>query len=394
MTTTAAPSTEHAEVVTHALVQDIALPGGAGTLALIPLDNGFDHPRPSSFGTAGIAELHAAVDALRDRAEAGEIAAVAITGKPFIFAVGADLTGIPAITDRGQAVAAAAAGHAAFGALMDLPVPTFAFVNGAAMGGGVEVALSCDYRTISAGAGAIALPETFLGLLPGWGGCYLLPRLVGAPNALKVIVENALSQNKMLSGPDAVALGMGDVLLEPGDFLEDSIRYAARVLSGEVTVPRPDHTADQAAWDAACDAAYQLVQVKTGGKATGALRAVELVRAARTSDRDAAFAAEDEALGDLVMSDELRSGLYAFDLVQKRAKRPAGAPDTSLARPVTKVGVVGAGLMAGQLALLFARRLGVPVVLTDLDQERVDKGVAYVHGEIAGLLATKRVSPD
>ena len=74
------------------------------------------------------------------------------------------------------------------------------------------------------------------------------------------------------------------------------------------------------------------------------------------------------------MSEELRSGLYAFDLVKKRGKRPAGAPDKSLARPVTKVGVVGAGLMASQLALLFVRRLEVPVVLTDLDQERVDKG--------------------
>ena len=79
------------------------------------------------------------------------------------------------------------------------------------------------------------------------------------------------------------------------------------------------------------------------------------------------------------MSDELRAGLYAFDLVQRRAKRPAGAPDKALARPVTKVGVVGAGLMASQLALLFVRRLEVPVVLTDLDQERVDKGVGYVH---------------
>ena len=80
--------------------------------------------------------------------------------------------------------------------------------------------------------------------------------------------------------------------------------------------------------------------------------------------------------------------------MQKRAKRPAGAPDKSLARPVTKVGIVGAGLMASQLALLFARRLGVPVVMTDLDEERVAKGVGWVHGEIRGLLDKRRVSPD
>ena len=87
---------------------------------------------------------------------------------------------------------------------------------------------------------------------------------------------------------------------------------------------------------------------------------------------------------------ELIASLYAFDLVQKRAKRPAGAPDKALARPVTKVGIVGAGLMASQLALLFVRRLEVPVVLTDLDQERADKGVAYVHAEIDKLLAKGR----
>ena len=94
------------------------------------------------------------------------------------------------------------------------------------------------------------------------------------------------------------------------------------------------------------------------------------------------------------MTPELAASLYSFDLVQKRAKRPAGAPDKALARPVTKVGIVGAGLMASQLALLFVRRLGVPVVLTDLDQERVDKGVGYVHAEVDKLLAKGRVSAD
>ena len=94
------------------------------------------------------------------------------------------------------------------------------------------------------------------------------------------------------------------------------------------------------------------------------------------------------------MSPELRSGLYAFDLVQKRARRPAGAPDKGLARPVGKVGIVGAGLMASQLALLFVRRLEVPVVMTDLDQERVDTGLASVRGEIDRLLAKGRVNAD
>src|SRR6476661_3845104 len=224
-TTTAPRSTPAGfeEVVTRTPVRDITLPGGAGVLALVTLDNGHDHTRPNTFGPQGIAGLQATVDGLRTRAEAGEIQAVGITGKPFVFAVGADLSGVPYVTESEQALAVARAGHAAFASIMDLPVPTFAFVNGAAMGGGVEIALACDHRTISAGAAAFALPETFLGLVPGWGGCYLLPNLVGAPDALTVIIENPLSQNRMLKAKEVAALGIADLLLEPADFLEDSL---------------------------------------------------------------------------------------------------------------------------------------------------------------------------
>ncbi len=392
-TTTQAPQLP-AEVVTRTPVRDVELPGGAGTLALITLDNGQDHTRPNTFGPQGLAELQSALDRLRERAQAGEVQAVAVTGKPFVFAVGADLSGVPFVTHREQALEIARAGHHAFATLADLPVPTFAFVNGAAMGGGVELALSCDYRTVSAGVPAVALPETFLGLLPGWGGCYLLPNLVGPAKALTVIVDNPLSQNRMLSAKEVSSLGIADALLEPADFLEDSLRWAGGVLSGTVAVERTEVDRDGAAWEAACDAARAGALARTAGRAPGVLRAIDLVRAARTATRDEAFAAEDEALGDLLMSDELRAGLYAFDLVQKRARRPAGAPDRALARPVTKVGVVGAGLMASQLALLLVRRLEVPVVMTDLDEERVATGVAWVHHEVDALLAKRRVSPD
>ena len=397
MTTTAekpVTATLPDEVVTHALVRDVQLPSGAGVLALLTLDNGKDHTRPNTFGPQSVAELQAALDGLRARAEAGEIAAVAVTGKPFIFAVGADLSGIPHVTSREQAVQVASAGHHAFATLSDLPVPTFAFVNGAVMGGGLELALSADYRTISAGVPALAFPEVFLGLVPGWGGCWLLPRLIGPQAAYGVIVDNALSQNTMLSGPKAFGLGIADAMFAPVDFLEASIAWAGAVVSGAVTVERTDHTGDADAWAAATKAATRTAHLKTAGKSPAAYRAIALIDAARTAGRDEAYAAEDEALGDLIMDDELRAGLYAFDLVNKRAKRPAGAPPKELARPVTKVGVVGAGLMASQLALLFARRLGVPVVMTDLDEGRVAKGVGYVHAEVDKLLAKRRVSPD
>ncbi|WP_433173832.1 3-hydroxyacyl-CoA dehydrogenase NAD-binding domain-containing protein [Actinoallomurus sp. CA-150999] len=385
-----AGNVDHDEVVTHARVRDVELPYGAGTMALITLDNGFDHTKPNTFGPRGLLALNDALDQVAAR---DDVAAVGVTGKPFIFAVGADLKGVSALAGREEATLVARLGHDVFRRLGELNVPSFAFVNGAAMGGGVEVALHCTYRTISSGVPALALPECFLGLVPGWGGTYLLPRLIGAAKALKVIIENPLNQNKMLRGPQAFELGVADAMFEPADFLEESLRWAARVLTGEVTVERAEVDTGKA-WDDAVAQARWFAEGKLHGAAPAPLRALDLVAAAKDRTSDEGFAAEDDALADLIMSPELRAGLYAFDLVQKRAKRPAGAPDKALARPVTKVGVVGAGLMASQLALLFARRLNVPVVLTDLDQERLDKGVGYVHAEIDKLLGRGRVSAD
>jgi 3-hydroxyacyl-CoA dehydrogenase/enoyl-CoA hydratase/carnithine racemase len=388
------------EIVTKALVRDVELPGGAGTMALITLDNGFDHTKPNTFGPHGLFALNGALSGIAARTD---LAAVGVTGKPFVFGVGADLKGAAALTTREEALAIARLGHHVLRRLGELDVPSFAFVNGAAMGGGLEIALHCTYRTISAGVPAVALPECSLGLVPGWGGTQLLPRLIGPAAAIKLIVENPLAQNRMVKGAQAFELGVADALFEPADFLEESLRWASRVLLGTETVTRApvsDEAGrdganwDEASWDKAVADARFLVDLKLHGAAPAPYRALDLIALARTASPAEGFAAEDDALADLLTGDELRAGLYAFDLVQRRAKRPAGAPDPAAARKVTKVGVVGAGLMASQLALLFARRLEVPVVLTDLDQARLDKGVGYVHAEIDTLLGRGRLSAD
>ena len=379
------------EVVTQALVRYVNVPGVDGDVALITLENGHDHTRPSTFGPGGLTSLNDALDAIEARSPS--VRAIAVTGKPFIFAVGADISGIPRVTDRSQALQIGQLGHQVFARLKNASVPTFAFVNGAAMGGGLEIALHCQYRTLSSGAAALALPECFLGLVPGWGGTQLLPNLIGADKAVTVIIENALSQNRMLKAKQAFELGIADALFEPADFIERSLLWAAAVLRGDLVVERPEIDRGQA-WDDALARGKAFADARVRGTAPAPYKALELIALARTASFEEGTAAEDETLADLVMSEELRAGLYSFDLVQKRAKRPVGAPDRGLARPVTKVGVVGAGLMASQLALLFARRLQVPVVMTDLDQERLDKGVGYAHSEIDKLQAKRRVSPD
>ena len=384
------------EVITHSYVRDISLASGK-ILALITLDNGRDHTRPSTLGPMTMLELRDVLVTLTARASEGSIHAVAVTGKPYFLAAGADLSKVSEIPDIDVAKQLAALGHDTLGRLHGLGVPTFVFINGLALGGGLEIALNADYRTIDRTAPAIALPEVFLGIIPGWGGAWLLPNLIGIENALKVVIENPLKNNRMLTASDALDLGIADAMFEPSSFLEDSLRWADGVLTGSVTVTRPNvpNKLERAVkWDAAIGIARKMLEKRIGTVAKSPYVALDLLKAAKSTDRATGFAAEDEALSQLISGDQFRASIYAFNLVQKRAKKPAGAPDAKLAKPVTKVGVVGAGLMASQFALLFLRRLRVPVVITDLDQARVDKGLAYITGEIDTLRSKGKISND
>ncbi|MDF1479761.1 3-hydroxyacyl-CoA dehydrogenase NAD-binding domain-containing protein [Leifsonia sp. H3M29-4] len=384
------------EVVTHSYVRDVPLSGGR-TLALVTLDNGLDYNRPNTLGPTTLIEFGTVLDAQKARAAKGEIHGLAVTGKQFILAAGADLSKVGEISEREIGRLMGELGHATLGKLHDFGVPTFVFVNGLALGGGVEIALNADYRTVDASVPAFALPEVFLGLIPGWGGAWLLPNLIGIENALEVIISNPLKNNRMLKGPQVLELGIADAMFGPATFLEDSIRWADGVISGKTKVKRkhePGKVERLAKWDIAIGIAEKTLESRIGRVAVSPYKALELLKAAKNTDRVKGFKAEDAALEELIAGDQFRASIYAFNLVQKRAKRPAGAPDRELAQKVTKVGIIGAGLMARQFAFLFVRKLQVPVVITDLDQQRVDEGVAHIRKDIDDLAAKGRISKD
>ncbi len=379
------------EVVTNSFVRDIDLKpfGFDGTLALITLDNGLDFNRPNTFGLKSLQSLDEAISQALSR----KPSAIAITGKPYIFAAGADLSGLAHLSSRQQALAIGKLGHDVFRRLGETEIPTFAFINGLALGGGLEVGLHCNYRTMATTA-LSGLPEVFLGLVPGWGGATLLPKLIGPERAVQVIIINPLNNNTMLKAKDALTLGVVDAVFEPADFLEHSVAFAASVLNDSKKIERVDYSQDPH-WEKALATGRAAALKKYGGADIDApRRALELIAASRTATRSAGFDAEDETLADLTMSDALRASLYAFNLIQKKRKKVEGAPKPALARKVAKVGVVGAGLMASQLALVMVRNLKCPVVMTDLDQERVNKGVAWVHAEINKLVEKKRMTPE
>jgi len=379
------------EVVTQALVRQVDLSafGAKGVLALITLDNSLDHNRPNTFGPQSLLALDAAITA----ATALNPAAIALTGKPFIFAAGADLSALSFITSREQSLGIGKLGHDVFRRLGESKIPTFAFINGLALGGGLEVGLHCHYRTLASTA-FTALPEVFLGLVPGWGGATILPKLIGPERAVQVIMLNALNNNTMMKAKDAFKLGVVDAVYEPSDFLERSIAFAANVLNGTTKVERKDYSQDPA-WESALATGRAAALKKYGGaEIASPMKALELISAAKSNTLGAGFDAEDLALADLTMSDPLRASLYAFNVIQKKRKKVEGAPKPALARKVGKVGVVGAGLMASQLALLLLRNLKCPIVMTDIDQERADKGVAWVKNELAKLVEKKRMNPE
>ncbi|WP_344342555.1 3-hydroxyacyl-CoA dehydrogenase NAD-binding domain-containing protein [Agrococcus versicolor] len=388
-------ATEFDEVVTHSYVRDVTLPSGR-ILALVTLDNGRDHTRPTTLGPATLFELGDVLETQRGRAAAGLVHAIAVTGKPYFLAAGADLSNVGLLPDRETGAELGRLGHRALGLLHDAGVPTFVFINGLALGGGLEIGLNADYRTINQAAPAVALPEVFLGLIPGWGGAWLLPNLIGIENALKVVIENPLKQNRVLKAEQVLELGIADAMFGPASFLEQSLAWADGVLGGtKVDRPNVPGRLERAVkWDVAIGIARKSLESRIGTVALAPYKALELLQGARKATRAEGFAAEDAALTELIASDQFHASIYAFDLVQKRAKRPAGAPDRELARPVSKVGIIGAGLMASQFALLFLRRLQVPVVITDLDQGRVDRALAGIRDEIAALQEKGRLDGD
>ncbi|MDQ2983922.1 MAG: 3-hydroxyacyl-CoA dehydrogenase NAD-binding domain-containing protein [Actinomycetota bacterium] len=350
----------------------------AGRLALVTIDNGEDHTKPTFFGRAALESLERTVGELED----GDWAAMVLTGKPFVFAAGADVTEFPNAT-RELAIEGSRAGHDLFGRIAALPYPTVAAINGACLGGGVEIALHCSARTISAAVRHFACPECFLGIVPAWGGTQLVPKLVGAEAAVKFVVANPMRQNRMLPAREAHELGFADRLLEPVEFLDESIAYALELARADGTVPSRNRPSEPYA-DVLRKARARLDD-SLHGATPAPYRALDLIEGALSGwSTEEGYRAEEEAVGELLPGRQAQASLYAFDLVERRAKQGAGRPDAE-PRRVDKVGIVGAGLMARQLATLFIRRLEVPVAIRDVSQEAVDEALDSIKSDFTEL---------
>jgi 3-hydroxyacyl-CoA dehydrogenase/1,4-dihydroxy-2-naphthoyl-CoA synthase len=343
----------------------------AGSVALVTIDNGEDYRKPTTLGRSAFASALAVLDEL----ERGDWSAAVFTGKPFVFCVGADIDEFTKMGSAEDALEGTRAGHALFGRIRALPFPTVAAINGAALGGGLELALHCTARTLASNVRHIGFPEVALSIIPAWGGTQLLPKLIGPEAAAKVIVLNPLRQNKLLTAPEAFEIGIADRLIDPVEFVDESLQFAREL--GELQRPEPD-------WSE-LETVVRKTRSRIDDAVHGATRApyvaLDLIAGAKDWPIAEGYAAEENAMAELLVSPQAQASAYAFTVVERRSKKPPNLPDAK-PRKVQKVGIVGAGLMATQLATLFLRRLEVPVVLRDLDQARVDESLATIREEV------------
>ncbi len=357
-----------------------------GRIALLTIDDGEGHRRPTVFSATSLDSLDRALERLE--AEPG-LAGVVVTGKPWFFAAGADLKMFVGM-DAERARAAGRRGHEVFSRLSALPVPTLAAVNGVCMGGGLELALHCDVRTVSTGARAIAFPEVFLSIFPAWGGTQLAPRVVGASRAVEVIVERALDNNRVMRPAEVLERGLADRMYDAAGFLDDSVALLERIVAGEEVIARDVDTAD--GLEDALARGREAADERTHGSTDAPYVALDLIEfAARGGDLADGRQREQDALADLLPARQAQASVYAFDLVNSRVKKQVARPDVG-GRDVSCVAIVGAGLMGAQLGAVHLQRLEVPVVMVDLDEEVLTECRRHVDEQLDRQVVRGRLS--
>jgi 3-hydroxyacyl-CoA dehydrogenase/enoyl-CoA hydratase/3-hydroxybutyryl-CoA epimerase/enoyl-CoA isomerase len=336
----------------------------------------------NKFDCRTVDELAAAVAAIRGTAD---VRGVLVTSAKGVFIAGADIFEFAGIFARSEAevLAHITGQNAAFTAVDDLPVPSVAAINGFALGGGLEMALACDYR-VAAVTAQVGLPEVTLGLFPGYGGTVRLARLAGTATAVEWIVDG-----KPRTAEAARAAGVIDALAAPEVLRTAALELLGRVLaSGEWRSRRERRHGACDAGTAAVDAARASL-AQTAAWYPAAPAAVELLARCAALTRDAALREEHQAFARIGRSQAAASMTQQFANDQYIKGRVKAL--TRIARPVKRAGVLGAGIMGGGIASTSALR-GVPARMKDIAQGALDLGMAEARRQVERQVAAARLS--
>jgi 3-hydroxyacyl-CoA dehydrogenase/enoyl-CoA hydratase/3-hydroxybutyryl-CoA epimerase len=323
------------------------------------IDNGiclltFDRPESGAniFDAATLKELDEHVDAI---AKDASLRGLIITSpKKSIFIAGADLKTLLRQAQTGEMRDFIAGGQRIFNRIAELKIPTAAAIHGACAGGGYEITLACDYRVASDDpATRIGLPETTLGLIPAWGGCTRLPRLIGLEVAGEVILKG-----KLYRAGEALSIGLVDEVVARDQLLE-----AARKKLAKGKSPAPTSTRTET----------QLKPPRASGNAAPA-RAFDVIRRTLGSPVEESLQRELDGIVELAKTESTQNLIRNFFLAEKYKKGSAKIP----AVKVMHAAVIGAGVMGSGIAQWLSSR-GVTVILRDVNRELLDRGLASVE---------------
>ncbi len=313
----------------------------------------FDRPESGAniFDAATLDELNEHLDFVESDASLRGL--IITSAKKSIFIAGADLKTLLQQSQSGEMRAFIAKGQRIFSRLADLKIPSVAAIHGASAGGGYEVALACDYRVATDDpATRIGLPETTLGLIPAWGGCTRLPRVIGAEKAAEVILKG-----KLYSAQEALKIGLVDEVV-PRDQL---INRAREKLRAGKRKPSAAPKLDQ-----------EIPASHDRNPAPAA--ALEVIKKSLSTSAEQSLAFELDTIVDLGKTESTRNLIRNFFLAEKYKKGSSRMP----AERVVHAAVIGAGVMGSSIAQWLSSR-GVTVILRDIAREQIDRGLANVE---------------
>ncbi|MEM7414519.1 MAG: 3-hydroxyacyl-CoA dehydrogenase NAD-binding domain-containing protein [Gemmatimonadota bacterium] len=358
----------------------------------------FDDPDRSMnvLTEAVMLRLGEVVDQARGAAREGRLRAVVVTsGKANSFMAGADIEVIGGVEDPSEAEHAIKTGQSIYDDLEALPVPTVAAIHGVCMGGGVEMALSCDRRVLSDHPKTkLGLPEVQLGILPAWGGTTRLPRLVGLQAALDMLLTG-----KRLDSKRCRRIGLASSVV-PADLFRDAVRTFVKALIDDPShgAPKKRRLRTRVLDDTPPGRAIVLrtarkrVLAQTGGHYPAPLAILEILRDHLSGPAERSLAAEAAAAAKLLVSPVCKNLVHVFHMREAARKADGiGGSGDSAADEVSAMGVLGAGVMGGGVAQLAASR-GVSVYMKDIDHGAVTGGLQHARSLLDRRVKRRRMT--
>lgn len=294
------------------------------------------------------------------------------------FCVGADISLIQSVTDTAHGAALAAQGQAAYDLLEDLPCTTVAAIGGPCVGGGCEMVLACDYRIITdSSSSAIGLPETKLGILPGFGGTYRLPRVVGLPKALDVILAG-----KTLRAPQALKAALVDEVTRPEQLFARAEEIARGIkVPKKRKLPFVDRilSSNSVTRSFVANRAYKALHQQTKGFYPAPPRALDITVSGLGRGRKSALEREAKALGEMIVTKESKALVHLFFLTEASKGVGKGARKAVEGLPAL---VVGAGTMGAGVAGTLAKN-NHSVIVKDTTDAALTRGREHVKKELS-----------